>query len=335
MESSSDHRFPPLFTAVQGSRDLGVFDKDTDTSGRQLRRLVTVTSDILGTTTEASSSPTPRATSVPTPGRFRRKARYTTSSTGRTRRRTYIHTSKPADTGNVSKTFWSPQRERPPSSSVSMRPPRPNRESRSVPGEYTFIPTSEKIVTGINGLPPRKQSSRAISNSTSMTGGATTSATSMPQDQPVGFVRQQHRSDPGQRGLRSSAPNGEVPPEGSVFNFQYIGTFGFGQAYYALPAEIGQNKVSYKAVTPFGGFPLFTTYDAAKGLPELRLLHRRSLKNFNVLALRGAGATAGLLGAPGCRARTTHLARVWRRARCKRLRLHRLSPWLRRSRRCL
>ncbi|WP_140695288.1 hypothetical protein [Mycolicibacterium hodleri] len=58
---------------------------------------------------------------------------------------------------------------------------------------------------------------------------------------------------------------GQIPPVGSVI--QSSGTALFGTIYTSMPTANG-NVVSYKSYSPFGSAPLYTAFDAAKGLTD-------------------------------------------------------------------
>lgn len=79
-----------------------------------------------------------------------------------------------------------------------------------------------------------------------------------------------------------------------MFNFKYNGTSGFGEAYYALPTESGESKILYQIVTPFGGIPWFSDYDAAKGLDDYNYYNPfGDDQELNLLS--AAGAESGVL----------------------------------------
>ena len=177
----------------------------------------------------------------------------------------------------------------------------PDRDELNVPGKYSFVPTSEKVYTGINGLPPREsivqgyQQFDVFDARGNYLGNVDATVTSQ-WDLFGNSTEAILISDINDFETGIGTANGEVPPQGSVFNFQYTGTFGFGQAYYSLPTPSGKNKVSFQAVTPFGGFPLFTTYDGAKGFGDYNYYTPFGENNLNVLALGATGAASGLLG---------------------------------------
>lgn len=294
--------FPPFFTAIQGRQIFSVYDSQTNEVVGSFEGLVTVTSDAIGTYTEAVYVTETLSGNVGT-------AAGDTPPVGTVYNVIYFHSddlyvmysAKPSTTGNVISTILvSPLGVAPLDIDFDAATP-PERESMRVPGAYTFVPTSDVEVVGINGLPPREailQGYRQFdvfgadgSYLGSVDADVTTQWDVDGSSTEAILVTNVRSGNPG-------VANGDVPPVGSVFNFDYAG-FGFGQAYYALPSPSG-NKVVSKFVTPFGSIPMWTTYDAAKGMTDYDFYN--PFANDPEMAalsapLAAAGATAGLLGA--------------------------------------
>ena len=291
---------PPLYTALQGTQRFGVFDKDTNELVGSFDGVVTVTSDFFGTTSEAILVTNAAGNVGTNPGQVPPEGTVYNVIYWEDETSYLLHTSKPSPAGTVSKTIQVTGNR------VATLPIRfdaataPDRDELKIPGKYTFIPTSEKIYTGINGLPPRESIVQGyqqfdVFDARGNYLGNIDATVASQWDLFGNSTEAILISDVNDFNTGIGTANGEVPPEGSVFNFQYIGTFGFGQAYYSLPSDSG-NKVSFQAVTPFGGFPLFTTYDGARGFQNYDYYTPFGENNLNVLAL-DAGATLGLLGA--------------------------------------
>jgi hypothetical protein len=291
--------FPPLFTAVQGRQVFSVYDDAGNEVGK-FEGLVTVTSDIIGTYTEAVYVTDTLSGNVGT-------AAGDTPPVGTVYNVIYFHSddlfavysAKPDPAGNVFSTKLVNPRGKATDIDIKFDAASPPvRTNMVVPGDYTLIPIDELQIIGINGLPPRE----AILQGYQQLGVYDKNGVYLGT---VNADRTSQWDVDGNSteavvvtGIAEDAGVGGIPPIGSVFNFSYTGTTGFGQAYYALPGE-ARDKVVYKYVTPFGGIPLPSSYDAAKGLSDYDYYSPfASLENSLLSApLAAAGATAGLLGA--------------------------------------
>ncbi|HYJ57619.1 MAG TPA: hypothetical protein VEX40_19380 [Mycobacterium sp.] len=294
--------FPPFFTAVQGKQVFGVYD-DNDNLVGKFEGLVTVTSDVVGTYTEAvyvtdtldSGNVGTAAGDTPPVGTVYNVIYFHSDNLFA------IYSAKPDDAGNVFSTKFVNPRGRVTDLDINFdAASAPVRDTMVVPGEYTLKPIGDKQVIGVNGLPPREaiiQSYQQIEvydkNGVYL---GTVNADRTTQWDVDGNSTEAVLVT----GVFDDAGVGDLPQKGAVFNFDYTGTTGFGQAYYALPGEDGaKDKIVYKLVTPFGGIPLFTTYDAAKGLGDYDYYSPFDSMEMSLLSapLAATGATAGLLGA--------------------------------------
>jgi len=296
--------FPPFFTAVQGKQIFSVYN-DAGQEVGQFEGLVTVTSDVLGTYTEAVYVTETLSGNVGT-------AAGDTPPVGTVYNVIYFHSdnlyviysAKPDPGGNVISTiFVTPNGNKELDIDFDAVTP-PDHDELVVPGEYTLVPVGEKQVIGINGLPPREaiiqsyQQFKVYDADGNLLGTVDADRTTQwdvdGDSTEAVLITNVTSGTPG-------TDDGDVPPVGSVFNFSYTGTTGFGQAYYALPGEDGaRNKIVLKFVTPFGGIPLWTNYDAAKGLADYDY-YNPFAQNLEMSALSAplsaSGASAGLLGA--------------------------------------
>ena len=145
------------------------------------------------------------------------------------------------------------------------------------PGGYRFVPTSPLRRTGLNGLPPLEvlfqgyQQFDVLDPAGTKIGSVDADVSyqwnggdprSIPSVQNTGILVTKVTA-----GVPGTGP-GDVPPAGSVFNFQQSKIPGFVRSYSALPSPTA-NLITYLLVTPFGSFRIPTRYDAAAGLDDV------------------------------------------------------------------
>ncbi|KRE32135.1 hypothetical protein ASG82_04140 [Mycobacterium sp. Soil538] len=304
--------YNPLFNAIQGANTFGVYTEAGELVGT-FEGVVTVTSDFWGTTSEAilvtnaeGANVGVAAGQIPPEGTIYNII-YWTADPGDY----LLYYAKPdaRPNSNVVKTILVDTKKSGRVQTMDLlfrfdAAAPPVRDSLDVPGRngtgYSFVPDSEIVYSGVNGLPPREaivqgyQRFKVYDSDGEYLG--TVSADVSRQWNLAGNSSEAILVTAVLDG--EAAPEaGKVPPVGSVFNFSYTGTTGFGEAYYAMPTESGKSKISFQYVTPFGGIPWFKSYDAAKELGDYNYDNPfGGTQNFNLLSASGAESGA-LLGA--------------------------------------
>jgi len=263
--------FQPFFVAVQGKQTFNVFQAGTDVPVGSFEAVMTPTSDTLGIYTEALLvTSTNESTNVGTEAGDVPPVGSVFNVIYLWRDDTYLlYSSLPSSSGDViSLKLVTPfgDIDVPTEFNASKRPPV---ELLTTPEGYDLVPASTMQVSGVNGLPPREVSIQGyqqfdVYNSAGARIGsfdAQVSNQSSWDDTYSAAVLVTNVTS----GTAGTDP-GDVPPVGSVFNFIYYGDSGLGTAYSAKPSQSG-DVISYTFPTPVGNIPLFTTYDAAEGLP--------------------------------------------------------------------
>ncbi|MBI5339818.1 MAG: hypothetical protein HZB45_19245 [Mycolicibacterium rufum] len=309
--------YQPLFNAIQGANTFGVYDAETDDLIGTFEGVVTVTSDFWGTTSEAILVTEAEgdlvgvgAGQIPPKGTIYNII-YWTEDPGDY----LLYYAKPdaRPNSNVIKTILVDTKRSGRVDTLDLQfrfdaAAPPVRTSLDVPGRngtgYSLKPVGELQYSGVNGLPPREaivqgyQQYEVYDSAGKYLGKVNADVTkqwnlagnSSEAVLVTGIVDVAEDSGVGPEA-------GKVPPVGSVFNFSYTGTTGFGEAYYALPTDSGKSKISFQYVTPFGGIPAFKNYDAAKELGDYNYYSPfDGNQNFNLLSASGAESGA-LLGA--------------------------------------
>lgn len=309
--------YQPLFNAIQGANTFGVYDAETDDLIGTFKGVVTVTSDFWGTTSEAILVTEAEgdlvgvgAGQIPPEGTIYNII-YWTEDPGDY----LLYYAKPdaRPNSNVIKTILVDTKRSGRVDTLDLQfrfdaAAPPVRTSLDVPGRngtgYSLKPVGELQYSGVNGLPPREaivqgyQQYEVYDSAGKYLGKVNADVTkqwnlagnSSEAVLVTGIVDVAEDSGVGPEA-------GKVPPVGSVFNFSYTGTTGFGEAYYALPTDSGKSKISFQYVTPFGGIPAFKNYDAAKELGDYNYYSPfDGNQNFNLLSASGAESGA-LLGA--------------------------------------
>ena len=270
---------PPIYIAFQGEQVFGVYDPDGNQVGRFMG-FSTPTSDIFGVYTDAilvtdtldSINVGTESGQVPPVGSV-----YTVMYAFNDN--TYsLYYSLPSESGDVIVwDFVTPLGTLPLGSTFNASAPSPL-DSLSVPGGYSFVPSSPRQFIAINGLPPSEVNFQSyqqfdVYDSEGVQVGSFDADVYSQQNIDRGFqFTTPLDSNEGLYGeaivvTNVTAGDGEdgVPPVGSVFDFTLLGERGFGTFYSAIPTPEG-DVVTKKLVTPFGwDIPLPTRYNAAAG----------------------------------------------------------------------
>jgi hypothetical protein len=153
------------------------------------------------------------------------------------------------------------------------KPPAASFKALQVPGSYKFVPTSEFIPAGVNGLPPREMIDQGyqqfevidafgnkvgtfdadVTRQWDWFGGTSNSI----------LVTKVTSGTPGVLGWN-------VPPAGSVFSTRVLNglPLGLSDFYSSMPTLLG-DIVVYEGVTPFGVIPNILPNDLSKGLTDV------------------------------------------------------------------
>lgn len=160
--------YQPLFNAIQGTGTFGLYDEETEELIGTFEGVVTVTSDFWGTTseailvTDAEGDVGTDAGQIPPVGTIYNIIYWTADPS-----EYLLYYAKPAEqpNANVVKTLLVDVNRRGVEQVSEIKlnfdaAAPPVRESLDVPGfngsGYSFVPTSEKVYSGVNGLPPRE-----------------------------------------------------------------------------------------------------------------------------------------------------------------------------------
>lgn len=304
--------YQPLFNAIQGHNTFGVYKGDQLVG--TFEGVVTVTSDFWGTTSEAilvtkaeGENVGVDAGQIPPEGTIYNII-YWTDDPGNY----LLYYAKPNERpgANVTRTVLvdTPKIGKQRTLDLLFRfdaAAPPVRTSLDVPGRngtgYSLKPVGDFVYSGVNGLPPREaivqgyQKYEVYDSDGKYLG--TVNADVSKQWNLAGNSSEAVLVT-GINEVGEGPEASKLPPVGSVFNFSYTGTTGFGEAYYALPTDSGKSKISYQYVTPFGGIPAFINYDAAKGLGDYNYDNPfgGTKQTLNLLSSTGAESGA-LLGA--------------------------------------
>lgn len=137
----------------------------------------------------------------------------------------------------------------------------------SMPGGNSFVPVSDLLPVGVNGLPPREVEIQGyqrfdVYDANGIRIG-TVDADVANQWDLFGIYSGSLLITTVIDGTAGSQP-GQVPPTGSVYEFVYFGRSGFGTAYSVIPSSC--DEISFKLLTPFGAIPFPSRYNAIDGL---------------------------------------------------------------------
>jgi len=128
------------------------------------------------------------------------------------------------------------------------------------PGGYLFVPVSESVPSGVNGLPPREVVVQGyqqfdVYDKTGAKVG-TVNADVANQWDMFGIYSQAILVTDVIEGTAGTGA-GEVPPAGSVYSFVYPGKGRFGTSHSTVPAG-DYDLTGYQVITPWGNVPLLT-----------------------------------------------------------------------------
>lgn len=262
---------PPYFTCIQGSQTFSVYDSSKNTIGN-FEGLVTTTSDLAGIYTKAilvtANSGGPEVGTgvgqVPPVGTVYNVIYFWND-------KTYIlYSSKPSSPKTVLSTQFVG-----PLGATKMRTKldasTPPAVKYQVPGGYKFVPTSEMLPIGVNGLPPREVVQQGyqqfdVYNAAGVKIGSFDADVSRQWDSSRGHSEAILVTNV--TGGTAGVGMNEIPPVGSVFNWDNSGLPGFSTFDSAMPGPKGGDLTSHTFVTPLGFIPGWSPYDAAKGLSE-------------------------------------------------------------------
>ncbi len=246
----------PLFTAIQGTQDYSVYDRNGVAVG-DFAGLVTTTSDALGLytkeirVTSVGESADPK---VPPVGTVYNIINFSDKYY-------VLYSSAPSETGTVTST-----RLVTPLGAVTIplnfdAATAPVQKPLQVPGGYKFVPVSDSPVIGVNGLPPREMITQGYQqfDVVDILGNkiGSVNADVTRQWDWFGGSSEAILITKVTSGTAGPLP-WNVPPVGSVFNARqpYGINLGFSDYYSSIPTLLG-DLVTYGLVTPFGFIPMF------------------------------------------------------------------------------
>lgn len=262
----------PLFTTVQGRQTFNLYDSEGNAIG-SFEGVYTPTSDIFGTYTEAvlvTSSDDPNVGTnpgqVPPPGSVFNVIYLGGDDTY------VLYSSLPSRSGDVVSVIasvggkisniatW-------PLTALNASAPPPVRRL-TTSGGYSLLPISPLVLSGVNGLPPREVQNQGyqqfgvydsagvqqgsfdamVFNQWDMLGTSSTAILV------TGVTDGTAGTDPG-----------DVPPVGSMFEYDFLGNTGFGFYYAVMPSPSG-DVIRFRILTPLLDIPLRSRYNAVSGL---------------------------------------------------------------------
>ncbi len=266
----------PLFTTVQGHQKFDVTDSNGTPVGN-FDGVFTTTFDIIGggigtqavlVTANDGTNVGTGAGQVPPVGSV-----YNIMYIGDA---TYIYSALPAPSGNVVALL-----ERTPTGKVitspvtlidAATPPKSASKPITTPDGYTFVPASDVIYSGVNGLPPREVEIQGyqqfdVYDSAGQKVGSVDADVAGQWDL-FGIYSNAIMVTKVTSGTAGTDP-GNVPPVGSIYSFVTPGNGGFGTVHSTVPATSGDVS-SYMVKTPLGNIKLpSTTTTAAGRVPTL------------------------------------------------------------------
>lgn len=131
---------------------------------------------------------------------------------------------------------------------------------------YSFLPISELVPAGVNGLPPREIQVQGyqqfgVYDAAGVQVGSFDADVATQLD--MYGIHSQSLLVTKVTGGTAGTGAGDVPPVGSVIDYVYLGNTGFGTAYSARPSSAG-TAISFKVLTPLVDIPFMGKYDATK-----------------------------------------------------------------------
>ncbi len=131
---------------------------------------------------------------------------------------------------------------------------------------YSFLPISDLLPSGVNGLPPREIQVQGyqqfgVFDAAGVQVGSFDADVATQLD--MYGIHSQSLLVTAVTGGTAGTAAGDVPPVGSVIDYVYLGNTGFGTAYSARPSSAG-TAISFKILTPLVDIRTLGRYDAAK-----------------------------------------------------------------------
>lgn len=246
--------FLPLFVAVQGNQKYNIYDSNNTVVG-SFDGDFTTTSDTLGIYTQAILvTSTDGETNVGSdPGQVPPVGTVYNVYYHGSDDKYLLYSSMPSSPFDVlSLISVTPNRITKSTLTLLDASTPPFTPTLSAPGGKTFAPIDSSFQpSGVNGLPPREVEIQGYQQFDVYQGGS-----------PVGTVDAQVFRQWDLLGIQTESllitgGTGDVPPVGSMFNFNYVGKTGFGTAQSVVPGTSG-DKISLKLLTPLFDIPLYS-----------------------------------------------------------------------------
>src|ERR1700761_9400510 len=134
-------------------------------------------------------------------------------------------------------------------------------QTEGLPNDYSYILSGDETHYGVSAILPAAADLQGYQDYTVMDGATQVGTFSADVTDTSDYLANSSQA------LLVTASTGDGPAVGSVFNTFFIGDF--QSVYSAIPNGDGTDTVTDTIVTPWGNIPFHTTFDAAKGIPEI------------------------------------------------------------------
>jgi hypothetical protein len=264
---------PPTYVAVQGDQVFDVYQTGTNTPVGSFHGYVTTTSDFFGTYTQAilvdevlAGTEGTAAGQVPPVGSVYNVIYFNNDNWYN------LYSSLPSPSGNViSDKLVTPLGVLPINTTYDAAAPVPI-HSLTVPGQYSFVPTSTRQLAGINGLPPQDVSIQGyqqfdVFNSAGTKIGSFDADVTTHSDV-FGNYSEAVLVTNVTSGTAGTAA-GQVPPVGSEFNFLYNSNLPATGIIFSDLAMPSGNVTRETFVTLLGHITIPTSISPSAGLTDV------------------------------------------------------------------
>ncbi len=249
----------PLFGTVQGNQLFSVYDSDGNAVGN-FEGVFTTTSDLTGIYTQAVMVTGNDGINVGVdPGQVPPVGSVYNVIYDQDDENFFIYSSMPWPSGNVISLI-----QHTPTSVTNVTPTfidastPPPAQPLKAPGGYLFVPVSDAIPSGVNGLPPREVEVQGyqqfdVYDKTGTKVGTVNAGVANQWDM-FGIYSQAIMVTDVIDGTAGTGA-GQVPPAGSIYSFVYPGKGRFGTSHSTTPAG-NYDITGYQIITPWGDVPL-------------------------------------------------------------------------------
>jgi hypothetical protein len=134
-------------------------------------------------------------------------------------------------------------------------------QTEGLPNDYSYILSGDETHYGVSAILPAAADLQGYQSYDVMDGAATVGHFTADVTDTSDYLANSSQA------LLVTASTGDGPAVGSVFNTFFIGDF--QSVYSAIPNGDGTDTVTDTIVTPWGNINFPTSFDAAKGIPEI------------------------------------------------------------------